>query len=80
MSKEPTKKNIRKVSYASLHKLSAGVSLLAFFVIVGAGISAGASVISMTMRAFIVIVTIGLVTKIVTKVLANYEEIQSGQT
>lgn len=78
MKEKAAKKLTRKVTYAGLHRLAAAVSLLAFFVILGAGIMAGASVVTMSIRAFIVIVTVGVVTKLITRILANYEEIQSG--
>ena len=73
------KKITKKVTYDYVHRLAAAVSLLAFFVIVTAGVMASASVITMTMRSLVVIVVISFIARVVVRVLASYEEIHSGK-
>jgi len=70
----------RKVSFAYVHKLAAAVSLLAFFVIIAAGIKAQSSVHTMVLRSCVVIIAVGLVARIVVRVLGSYEEINSGKS
>ena len=74
------KKSIKKkVNFAYLHKLKAGVALLALFVIVAAGIIAEASTVAIAWRATLVIVVILVIAVIVEKVLLSYEEMHSGK-
>lgn len=69
----------KKVSFAYLHKLTCAVSLLAFVVVIAAGVIGEARTITITYRAAGVIILIGLVSRIVMRVLASYEEINSGK-
>ena len=78
-SKEAQGKVTKKVSSAYVHKLAAAVSLLAFFVIIAAGIKAQSSVNTMVLRSSIVIIAVGLVARIIVRILASYEEINSGK-
>ena len=78
-SKEAQGKVTKKVSFAYVHKLAAAVSLLAFFVIIAAGIKAQSSVNTMVLRSSIVIIAVGLVARIIVRILASYEEINSGK-
>jgi hypothetical protein len=73
------KKIIKKVSYAYLQKLAAAVCLLAFVVMLAAGLLAGVSVITITYRACIVMVAVKVIARILVSVLTNYEEIDSGK-
>jgi hypothetical protein len=69
----------RKVSYAGVHRLAAATSLIAFLVVIGGGVMAQASVFSIAYRAFLVIFVIGFVSRIVIRILASYEEMNSGK-
>ena len=69
----------RRVQFALLHRAAAGVGLLAFGVIVAAGIMAGASVYTMAFRAAVAVLVIGLVSRVVVSILAAYEEMNSGK-
>jgi len=73
------KKHVRKVSYAYIHKLAAGVSLLALVVVMLAGIMAEASVVSISLRSVLVIIVISILSRVVIQILASYEEINSGK-
>ena len=74
------KKSIKKkVGFAYLHKLEAGVALLALFVIVAAGIIAEVSALWIALRATLVIVVIHVISVIVNRVLLSYEEMHSGK-
>lgn len=73
------KRLVKKVNFAYLHRLSAGVSLLGFFVVIAAGIEAEARCMTIVSRAFLVILAVAFVTKVIVRVLAGYEEINSGQ-
>jgi len=77
-SNQSNKKLVRKVRYAGLHKLFAGVSLLAFVVVIIAGVMADVPFIVITFRACVVMIVIGLASRIVVQVLANYEEMNRG--
>lgn len=77
--KKKDKKRVAKIKYTFIHKLAAGISLLAFIVIVAAGVRAQAGVVSITLRAFLVILAIGLISRIVIGILATSEEMNSGK-
>ncbi len=66
-------------SYAVLHKMMAGVALLAFCVVVVSGLRAGVYAYIIAYRAALAMVVIGIVSRIVIRVLITYEEIQSGK-
>lgn len=72
------KKQTTRVRYTAVHKFSAGLSLLAFLVVIIAGVMAEARVITITYRAAAVIIIIGLATRILIKTWASYEETKRG--
>lgn len=73
-------KKVRRVSFAYIQKLMAGVSLLAFLVVAVAGVRANVGVVTIALRAFIVILVVGIVSRLVVQILATYEEMSSGKT
>lgn len=79
MADSKATKLVKKINYAPVHKLSAATSLIAFLVVIGAGVMAQASVFSITIRATIVILVISVVSRIIIRILASYEEIHSGK-
>ena len=79
MAADPKGKRSRKVTYAYLHKLAAAVQLIAFVVIILAGIMGKSSVTSVVVRSFVVLVVVSLVTRVITRILASYEEMNSGK-
>ena len=60
------------------HKYSAGVSLLAFLVVIISGMRADVRMITIAYRSFIVMVVIALVTRILVKAWASIEELDRG--
>lgn len=80
MAKKISKKIIKRVSYVHIQKLMAAVSLLAFLVVVVAGLRANVGVIAITFRAFLVIFVVGILGRVIVQVLATYEEMNSGQS
>lgn len=73
------KKLSKKVNFASIHRFAAAVSLLAFLVIVIGGIMTETRFITITFRSIGVVLIIGIVTRIITRILASYEEMNSGK-
>jgi hypothetical protein len=73
------KKLVKKVSYSYIHKLAAGVSLIALFVVMIAGLLAEASVISIALRSVVVIVIVAFASRLIITILSSYEEMNSGQ-
>ena len=69
----------KKVSFLWLHKLAAGVSLIAFLVVIAAGVMAEVSVFTIAFRALVVILAVSVVSRILVRVLATYEEMNSGK-
>jgi phosphatidylglycerophosphate synthase len=72
----PTK---RRVSFMYIHKLAAGTSLLAFFVILLAGLMAEVPLTTLLFRTCVVVLVISVISRILIRVLASYEEINSSQ-
>ena len=72
-------KLVKKVNFAYIHRLSSAVALLGFFVTVAAGLMAETRVITTVWRSFLVILAVGIITKVVIRILASYEEINSGK-
>ena len=68
----------RLKGYTFIHKLSAAVSLLMFFIVLASGFSAQASVITIVFRAALAMLAVGLVSRVVIQVLQTYEEMNSG--
>jgi len=69
----------KKTSFVHLQKLMAAVSLLAFFVIAVAGLRANVGVVTITFRALLVILVVGIIGRVIVQILATYEEMNSGQ-
>jgi apolipoprotein N-acyltransferase len=65
--------------YLMFKKLFAGVAMLAFIVILIAGLKANARLVTIAYRATIVMVVILFVNRVVIKVLSGYEEMNSGK-
>ena len=66
----------RRVSFVYLQKLFAGVSLIAFLVVSAAGVMAEVGVMTITFRALIVILAVSIVSRLLIRVLATYEEMK----
>ena len=83
MANKQDRNKIKLDSFAYVHKFSAGVSVLAFFVILMAGwrVDAGLSskIDLIIFRAFVVLVVINLITRVVVRILKTYEEMNSGE-
>ena len=79
MAPKPRKKSAAKLRYEYIHRLSAGVALLSFAVVLAGGLMSEARVLTIVYRAVGVIVLISVITKVVTQILATYEEIHSGK-
>ena len=73
------RKKGKRVDLQMVHRLAAGVSLLAFGVIVAAGIRAEASIVTITFRAALVVIVVGLISRIVMSILVTTEEMNSGK-
>ena len=73
------KKLVKVVRYSQLHKLLAAIALLTFFVIMIAGLAARASFMTITFRACIAMFVVKLISVVVMRVIASYEEMNGGQ-
>jgi fatty acid desaturase len=73
MSKD-SKPNMKTKKFPFLHKLLVAVILIAFLVIILGGFDAGVRVITITYRTSLACLLIGVVGRIVIRVLVNYEE------
>ena len=72
-------KLIKRVNFAYLHRLFAGVALIGFFVVCLAGVLNSVSMITIMLNSTAVMVVVKVVSWIVIKILASYEEMNSGQ-
>ena len=83
MAAKQSSTRIKLDSFAYVHKFSAGVSVLAFFVIMMAGWRVDAALSSkidlILFRVFVVLVVINLITRVVVRILKTYEEMNSGE-
>ncbi len=77
---EQGKKLIKRVHYTHVHKIAAATALLAFCVVIAAGVMAQARVFTIVYRSVAVILVIGVVSRILIRILATYEEMNSGKT
>ena len=68
----------KKVKYTLIHKFSVGVSLLSFVVVMLAGIMSDVRVITMTYRAFVVFLAIMVITRVLVRAWASFEETKRG--
>ncbi len=72
-------KLIKRVNFAYLHRLFAGVALIGFFVVCLAGVLNSVSVITIMLNSTGVMLVVKVVSWVVIKILASYEEMNSGQ-
>lgn len=66
--------------YTFIHKYSVGVSILTFFLIIIQGLRAEVSVITITYRTVAVCLAIYVLTRIIVKAIASFEEINNGES
>jgi hypothetical protein len=83
MAAKSSKAKVKLGSFAHIHKLSAGVSVLSFLLICAAGWQVDAprqvKIDLILFRAFVVLIVINIITRIVVRVLKTYEEMNSGE-
>ncbi|MCB0353329.1 MAG: hypothetical protein KDD64_07395 [Bdellovibrionales bacterium] len=65
--------------YQLIHRLKAAVALLAFLVVVVAGMMAGLSVGTIMIRATIVLLCIFVISRVVIQIMVTHEEMNSGE-
>jgi hypothetical protein len=73
------KKLVKRVSLAWLHKLKAGIALLALFVMTISGITNGVSFITIGFRSCLVILIIIGICRFLVSIFTTYEDI-NGQS
>jgi hypothetical protein len=78
-SAKEDKRLVKKVDFTYLHRLFAAVALIGFAVVCAAGLLAEVNMITIILRATVVMVAVKLISWVVIKVLASYEEMNSGQ-
>lgn len=64
-------------SFLFVHKLVSGVALLMFIVILINGIKVQASISSIVVRSGMVIIVVGMIARVLIKVLKTYQEMNS---
>lgn len=76
------KKKIKKRSaqYTGIKKLFAGVALLAFLVTIVAGLRAEVRFITIAYRATGAMLVVFIICRVIIKIIAGYEEMNSGKT
>jgi hypothetical protein len=72
-------KNVYKVNFEMVHRFKAMVALIAFCVIVVSGVRAQVSLYTILFKATVAIVAIILVSIVVLRALAAYEEMNGGE-
>lgn len=66
-------------SHVLVHKLSAGVCLLAFLVVAISGFSAGSQVSSIAYRMMVITLVVAVVSRVVITIFQHSEEMSSGK-
>lgn len=64
--------------YTTIHKYTSGLSLLAFLVIIISGMRADARMITIAYRACAAMICIALLSRVLIKAWASFEEIERG--
>ena len=74
-------KTKRKIdaSHILVHKLSAGVCLLGFLVVLISGFSAGSQVSSMAYRMMVITLVVAVISRVVITIFQHSEEMSSGK-
>jgi|GEM_PF-4818458 len=75
--KKKQKKGSQK--YAVFHKLKALICLIAFFVVLVAGLGAQVSLTTIVFRAFLVILAVLVISRVVLQIIVTSEEMNSGE-
>jgi len=69
----------KKVRYALFHRLAAGVALLGFLVTLVSDLMAQVPLMTIVYRAVLVVIAVGLISRVVIQLIASYEEMNSGK-
>ena len=67
-------------SYVFLHKLFAGVALLSFVLIIVAGLRTGLQTSTIAYRSALAMIVIGVVSRVVIRLLITFEEMNSDES
>ena len=70
----------KRVRFELVHRLSAAFAMLAFIVVLVAGIMAEARLTTIVFRAVGVIIAVSIITRVLIQILATYEEVNRGKT
>ena len=73
------KKLVKKVRYPNLHKTIAAISLIMFIVSIIGGLRAEVRITTITVRAVVVMLVVALISRIIMRVVASYEEMNGGK-
>ncbi|RIL06332.1 MAG: hypothetical protein DCC75_10920 [Proteobacteria bacterium] len=79
-SENSRSKLVKRISFVTFHKFASAVSLLAFCVVVVSGLMAEVAMITIAYRAFLVMVIVAVISRVLMSILATYEEMNSGQS
>lgn len=69
----------KKVKYVLFHRLAAAVALLGFVVTLISGLMAQVPVMTIVYRSVLVVIAVGVISRVVIQLIASYEEMNSGQ-
>lgn len=79
MATQGSSKHVKGGRHLHLHKITAAMSLLAFVVMLVAGIMSEVPLMTTIFRACIAMVLLGVVSRVLIRVVATYEEINRSQ-
>ena len=72
-------KRVIKKPFAHIHKLAAIVSMVGFLVTILGGVMSGARIMTIVFRSLAVILVVGVVSRVIIRILSTYEELNSGK-
>jgi hypothetical protein len=69
----------KTIKFGLFHRLAAAVALLGFVVTLISGIMADVPMITIVYRAVLVVIAVGVISRVVIQLVASYEEMNSGK-
>jgi len=79
MADEKSKPLTKKVKYGLFHRLAAAVALLGFVVTLISGLMAQVPIMTIVYRSVLVVIAVGVISRVIIQLIASYEEMNSGQ-
>lgn len=79
MADEKARVLTKKVKYGLFHRFAAAVALIGFLVTLVSGLMSQVPIMTIVFRSVLVVIAVGVISRVIIQLIASYEEIHSGE-